>query len=145
MKNGPVRVTQPATRSKEEQEAYLRSAREKRGVSKEDKRRRRDMRFHGSYNGNWKLYVLRLKDDYWYVGITHSVNNRFLQHIGGNGAWWVKRHPVIELYEVKDIGEITQQSAEKLEDAKTLEVAGIYGADKVRGGRWCRYDTLPIL
>ena len=47
------------------------------------------------------VYVLRLVDDFYYVGqVTNSadVDARIAQHKAGDGAQWTKLHPVVEVH-----------------------------------------------
>lgn len=83
---------------------------------------------------NLTLYVLKLEDNCWYVGITTNIDRRFRQHLKGEGARWTAFHKPIKIWETEDLGNSPQPIANRLEDQKTLKYAAIYGTDFVRGG-----------
>jgi predicted GIY-YIG superfamily endonuclease len=85
------------------------------------------------------VYVLKLKDNKVYVGITMNFNLRYAQHLAGEGANWTRLHKPIEVME------IIPNAYEGLEKAKTLECMNEHGWDNVRGGPWCQvtYKTDP--
>ncbi len=78
------------------------------------------------------VYVLKLKDNKVYVGITMNFNLRWAQHQSGEGSNWTRMHKPIEVIEI-----ITNASA-GLEKTKTLEYMEEYGWENVRGGPWCK-------
>lgn len=47
-----------------------------------------------------QVYVLRLENGMWYVGFTRDLAHRVEVHFKGEGSWWTKCHPPIELVEV---------------------------------------------
>jgi predicted GIY-YIG superfamily endonuclease len=46
------------------------------------------------------VYHLKLEEDNHYVGITYNLNQRYAQHISGNGAKWTKLHKPISVEQV---------------------------------------------
>jgi predicted GIY-YIG superfamily endonuclease len=83
------------------------------------------------------LYALKLEDDKYYVGITARSNpqDRVQQHISGYyGAKWTKKHPPVETLELRDLGIVTTNVAEREEKACTLTYMDKYGYQNVRGG-----------
>jgi predicted GIY-YIG superfamily endonuclease len=83
------------------------------------------------------LYVLKLVQDKYYVGITTAGNpyDRIEQHKRGYfGAQWTKKFKPVETLEMNDLGFITQDEAEIQEDRKTAEYMKRYGYQNVRGG-----------
>jgi predicted GIY-YIG superfamily endonuclease len=84
------------------------------------------------------LYVLRLKHDKYYIGITSKKNphTRIAEHMNGfYSAQWVKKYEPIEPVEVIDIGNLTQAEADRLELQRTLQYMHKYGYQNVRGGK----------
>ena len=82
------------------------------------------------------IYVLELKGGYYYVGKSTNVEERFKQHVMGDGkgsSWTSKHEPlkVLASYE---------QKTDFDEDNKTLEMMIKYGIDKVRGGSYTAVD-----
>jgi len=75
------------------------------------------------------VYVLKLEDDCYYVGITLNLNQRLAQHWTGLGAGWTNLHKPIEVLRVGYPGH---------EQGITNEMIALYGRDKVRGGNHTR-------
>lgn len=84
-------------------------------------------------NITW-LYVLRLKDDHYYVGTTKDLSSRFDDHWTGQGAAWTKKYPPIEVVSVG------RDKTTFDEDAKVKELMSIYGISKIRGGSYSRCE-----
>ena len=85
------------------------------------------------------VYVLKLMDDKYYVGITSNFNYRYSQHLQGCGAKWTRMYRPIEIISVC-VGD------EDKENELTLEMMKLHGWKNVRGGYWCRIDlkTNPL-
>ena len=79
------------------------------------------------------LYVLRLEDDCYYVGISYNLNFRLGQHFAGAGAKWTRLHRPVEVIKV-----IYPATDEGIENKITLEYIALYGAEKVKGGSYCK-------
>lgn len=78
------------------------------------------------------VYVLKLENENWYVGITYNLNLRMAQHWSGQGAKWTKLHKPIS------IEEVIYPASTEIENKKTLELMEQYGKEKVRGGNYVR-------
>ena len=76
------------------------------------------------------LYVLRLKDDHYYVGTTKDLSSRFDDHWAGSGSAWTKKYPPIEVVS------LIRDQTNLNEDNKVKELMSIYGISKVRGGSY---------
>ena len=81
------------------------------------------------------LYVLKLEDDCYYIGMSHNLNQRWSQHWSGNGAKWTRLHKPLEV--VKIIYPAIEMG---IENKVTLEFMEIYGKEKVKGGSYCKVD-----
>jgi predicted GIY-YIG superfamily endonuclease len=79
------------------------------------------------------LYVLRLEDDCYYVGMSYNLNFRWGQHWAGSGAKWTRLHKPLEV--VKVIYPATEKG---IENRITKEFMEQYGSEKVRGGSFCK-------
>jgi predicted GIY-YIG superfamily endonuclease len=76
------------------------------------------------------IYVLKLKDDCWYVGRTSDVPKRIRQHFTQNGSAWTTLHkPIVMEACFRDASPFD-------EDRYTKEYMLKYGIDKVRGGSY---------
>ena len=76
------------------------------------------------------IYILRLKDDRYYIGKTDNVVKRFQEHMNGNGSAWTRKYKPVEL-----VRTITNASPFD-EDRYTEEYMERHGTDKVRGGSY---------
>ena len=80
---------------------------------------------------NHLIYILKLKDDNWYVGKTANLDKEIERIIKGNGPAWTQMHEmetVIKLIEGGDLKQITLAYMKK------------YGWQKVRGYAWSQRD-----
>jgi predicted GIY-YIG superfamily endonuclease len=84
------------------------------------------------------LYVLRLHEGKYYIGTTSKKdpNHRIQEHMNGfYSAQWVKKYKPIEPVEIINLGNITKEQAELLEQHRTLQYMKKYGYQNARGGR----------
>lgn len=84
----------------------------------------------------WWLYILKLKNDKWYVGITSKTPEaRFREHqLGIRGAYWTKAHKPIEIEKFEDLGIVSKEHAETYENKITRQLMKEKGLNNVRGG-----------
>jgi hypothetical protein len=75
------------------------------------------------------IYVLKLKNDKWYVGKTTNPASRIESHFKSNGCYWTRRFPPIQIQE-QFIGDDYD------EDKYVLKYMHLYGIDNVRGGAY---------
>lgn len=84
----------------------------------------------------WWLYILKLEEGKWYVGITSKTpQERFIEHKHHKRAayWTIKYKPIeIELFE--DLGIVSREHAEAYENKTTRELMKERGLNNVRGG-----------
>jgi predicted GIY-YIG superfamily endonuclease len=94
------------------------------------------------YNINYKLimsdkttiYVLKLKNNKYYVGKTNNVQKRFMEHMSGNGSAWTKKYKPIEIIE-------TIKNASKYDEDKYVKkYMDKYGMNNVRGGTYVNIE-----
>lgn len=87
-------------------------------------------------NNQWWLYILKLEEGKWYVGITSKTpQERFAEHrLGKRAAYWTMRHKPIEIELVEDLGVVSKQHAEKYENEITRKLMKERGLNNVRGG-----------
>lgn len=85
---------------------------------------------------NWWLYVLKLENGKWYVGITSKTPEvRFAEHLASkSSAYWTMKHKPIEIELVEDLGIVSRQHAEKYEAKVTRNLMKERGLNNVRGG-----------
>lgn len=87
---------------------------------------------------NWQVYVAKLEEEKFYVGIAVDPNIRMLSHIkqGKNASSWCKKYKPIEIVETFDTGYKWMKDAMLLEDLTTLKYLKKYGPENVRGGKY---------
>lgn len=86
---------------------------------------------------HFKLYVLKLANEKYYVGLTarKKILDRINEHRFGVGAKWALLHKPVRVIETEDLGYISKREAEKKENNLTLEYMKKYGTQNVRGGK----------
>ena len=80
------------------------------------------------------LYVLKLEDGCYYVGLSADSENRYIEHCAGRGAAWTRLHPPLTA-----VGSyvLVQKNASSFdENAETKRLMARHGVDKVRGGTY---------
>tara|TARA_B000000477_G_scaffold52176_2_gene43930 strand:- start:111874 stop:112710 length:837 start_codon:yes stop_codon:yes gene_type:complete len=90
------------------------------------------------------IYILKLNDSKYYIGKTNRpVNDRYQEHIEGNGSFWTKKYKPLSV--IKQIN----NSSPFDEDRYVKEYMSIYGIDHVRGGSYnqevLNNDTIKFL
>lgn len=87
-------------------------------------------------NRRWWLYILKLEDDKWYVGITSKTpEERFQEHVlKVRGAYWTMKHKPIEIELTEDLGVVSKKFAEQYENKVTRMLMKERGLNNVRGG-----------
>lgn len=85
---------------------------------------------------HWTLYVLRLQDGKFYVGITSKTpGKRMQEHLDGvRVAYWTAKHKPIEIIHTEDLGIIEKSKAEKRENKMVRALMKQRGLNNVRGG-----------
>lgn len=83
----------------------------------------------------WTLYVLRLQQNKWYIGITsQTVEARFHEHKYGRKSYWTEKYPPIEIADSKSLGDLSLEDAKVYEDKVTMRYMKEKGVNNVRGG-----------
>jgi predicted GIY-YIG superfamily endonuclease len=77
------------------------------------------------------VYVLKLEDDCWYVGLTANLNKRLRNHFSSGGSAWTKLHRPIDLEE-------TTEGDKAYEKYLTLCYMKKFGIDNVRGAGYSK-------
>ena len=83
------------------------------------------------------IYVLRLRNDNWYIGRTSSLDRRYEQHVKGEGSKWTFLHQPLNIYETREL------KSDDDEDLVTLEYMKQHGIYNVRGGTYCAVELKP--
>lgn len=88
------------------------------------------------FKRRWQLYVLRLQDGKFYVGITSKTPEiRMQEHLSGvRVAYWTAKHKPIEVIHTEDLGVIEKAKAEKRENKMVRALMKQRGLNNVRGG-----------
>lgn len=77
------------------------------------------------------IYILKLKDDNWYVGKTDNPKFRLDNHFKSNGSNWTKKFKPLNIHQL-----IPDCDAYD-EDKFTVKYMAKYGIENVRGGSFC--------
>jgi predicted GIY-YIG superfamily endonuclease len=87
-------------------------------------------------NTSWHLYVLRLEDGKFYVGITSKTPEiRMQEHLDGiRSAYWTAKHKPIEIIHTEDLGFVDKSKAEMRENRMVRALMKQRGLNNVRGG-----------
>ena len=80
------------------------------------------------------VYILKLEQDKYYVGITYNLNLRMGQHFGGFGSKFTQEYKPVEL--IKVIPFATKET----ELLHTLLMMKEHGYKNVRGSFWCKIN-----
>lgn len=98
-----------------------------------------------SDNNGYILYILSLRNNKYYVGITTNLENRLEAHRRLEGSTWTKLHKVNSLVGYKHITS-NQFDAKLIEDTIVKKMMMIYGIDNVRGGTYshCILNSVEI-
>lgn len=84
----------------------------------------------------YHLYVLKLEQEKYYVGVTSKTpEERFAEHKNGfYAAEWTKIYKPVKIEQAKDLGFTTYAIAEEYENKVTRVYIKKYGLNNVRGG-----------
>lgn len=84
---------------------------------------------------HWTLYVLKLEQGKYYVGITKQTpEKRFQEHLGGRRTYWTEKYPPIKIIQTVNLGELDEESAKLYEKRVTRKYMKEKGINNVRGG-----------
>ena len=78
-----------------------------------------------------KLYVLKLRDDALYVGISTTPMERFEKHCSSGGAQWTGKHRPLRIASIREVNAATALAEEA---QATLKLMRRYGVERVQGG-----------
>lgn len=88
-----------------------------------------------SENKHWWLYVLKLEQGKWYVGITSQTpEKRFKEHLGGRKTRWTNKYPPVKVIDTKYLGELPYEDVKVYENKVTRMYMKKKGVNNVRGG-----------
>jgi predicted GIY-YIG superfamily endonuclease len=100
------------------------------------RRKKAPIQFDNQAIRDWTLYVIRLTNGDYYIGITSRKDfmRRIRQHGGRTGAKVNRGKVVEEIIEVQHLGKISGLKAQSIENDMMLDYRKRFGARKVRGG-----------
>ena len=87
----------------------------------------------GQHLEQWQLYVLKLDNDKWYVGVTsRTPHEELARHKAGNGVEWTRESKPVKVHYAKDFGAVDEEKVREFEDRVTLKYMERYGVGTVR-------------
>lgn len=90
------------------------------------------------------VYVWKLENSNYYVGLTSDIEKRSSQHLHGKGSEWSKLHAPVKLLDEIDCNTPIERKAEHVENHFTLKFMMEYGWRNVRGGFWCHTNEKQL-
>jgi hypothetical protein len=87
------------------------------------------------------VYTLKLQSGKYYIGTTHDIGKRIIQHKSGNGSVWTRQYKfecLIDLYEADD------ELALFEETKQVCKCFLQYGPENVRGAQYCQLSQPSI-
>ena len=84
------------------------------------------------------IYILKLKNNKYYIGKTYNIDNRYEQHLNGTGSSWTKKYKPVSI--IKQIKSTSQFD----EDKYVKEYMAKYGIENVRGGTYTSIELDDI-
>lgn len=83
----------------------------------------------------WTLYILKLEQGKYYVGITSQTpEKRFQEHLHGRKSYWTEQYPPIKILQTIDLGELDLEAAKVYENRVTRKIMREKGINNARGG-----------
>ncbi len=95
---------------------------------------------HPKGPGYYFVYVLKLEQGKYYIGISRNVNKRIDNHCIGEGAAWTKKYAPIRIISVDPLPCNKKKEAEEYEDERTQRLIRRFGKNNVRGGSYVAVD-----
>ena len=87
------------------------------------------------------LYVL-IDGSQYYVGITYRLGRRINEHVSNHGSLYTSEdYQLVTAYKICDF----EQHDYDLENMLTLQIAKLYGANNVTGGKYCKNPDSIVL
>ena len=80
------------------------------------------------------IYILKLKNNNYYVGKSQDPEKRFVEHLSGSGSSWTQLHEPIEIID------IIQNVDDFEEDKQVKKLMLLHGIDNVRGGSYSQIE-----
>ena len=80
------------------------------------------------------IYILKLKNNKYYIGKSQDPEKRFVEHLSGLGSSWTQIHKPIEIIK------IIKNSDDFEEDKQVKKLMSLYGIDNVRGGSYLQLE-----
>lgn len=86
-------------------------------------------------NNYWWLYVLKLEEGKWFVGVSYDTPEQsFTDHKKGHVTNWTRTYKPLKVQYAKDLGMVDLEKAQLAEGKATRIYMEKYGEENVRGG-----------
>ena len=89
---------------------------------------------------NYTVYVLKLQEEKYYVGVTYNPEKRIKTHGKKKGSKWTHIYKPVETVYQQEIGEMDYYDAEYFENYYTYLAIQKYGWENVRGGAFVQVE-----
>lgn len=86
------------------------------------------------------IYVLRLKENKYYIGQSNTPEKRIRQQFKGSGSAWTKVHTPVKIISIESIGKMNYKEAEEYENRMVIKYMRKHGWENVRGGYFTNVD-----
>ena len=93
----------------------------------------------------YHVYVLKLQDGKFYIGISKDFKKRVKQHKDGKGAEFTKLYKPLSVVETRYTQLSSKIKAEHIENIVTIQWMMLKGIENVRGGDFCICDLDELL
>ncbi len=94
---------------------------------------------------HYSLYILKLEQGKYYVGITTQIpEQRLAGHLGGQKTWWTSDYKPLGIFDRKDLGNLNIEEAKLIENHVTRLYIKKYGINNVRGGDLTQTNDMVV-
>ncbi len=107
-------------------------------IKKVKERKEKEEKIKKTKGKTFFIYVLELKENKYYVGVTTDIERRYTEHLRGNyrASQWTKKFKPIKILQLYKLENSKEKEAILYEDYMTELMIKKYGFENVRGGKF---------